>query len=400
MRTRRYQVRKDTLAVVDRGHPWIFREQLSSAAGVFADGDWLKLVDGTNKVIAHGIYEASGAIAIRIMRRGPQPVDAVFIKAQLAAAIAKRTALASTTDGIRLVNGESDGIPAVVIDRFGDDLVIASYSAGADAIARYAGRVLGATAGDIVGPARSITLRPARRRQRGVASELPQRRVLRGTPSEIARFVEDGANYAVDLAEGHKTGAYLDLRGLRRGLGSWTDGTVAVNPLRDARVLNLFAYTGMLARAAEHAGAQSITSVDASERALAFAAEYHVDDRERHQFVTADVFEWLPALSESEQFDLVIVDPPSMTSNKTQVPGALNAYRKLYKAAARHVRPSGAIVAACCTSRIERAEFHHAVSEALGHRFKKTRELTPEVDHPVGFPQADYLKIAWWRRTV
>lgn len=141
-------------------------------------------------------------------------------------------------------------------------------------------------------------------------------------------------------------------------------------------------------------------SVDASARALAFAAQHNATDAERHQFVTADVFEWLPALAETETYDLVIVDPPSMTSHKAAVPGALNAYRKLYKAAALHVRPQGAIVAACCTSRIERAQFHHVVSEALGHRFKKTRELTPEIDHPVGFPQADYLKIAWWRRTV
>src|SRR5688572_9585501 len=133
---------------------------------------------------------------------------------------------------------------------------------------------------------------------------------------------------------GHKTGAYLDLRGLRRELAS-------SDQLRGARVLNLFSYTGMLARAAEAAGAEHVTSVDASERALAFAAEYHVVDRERHAFVTADVFEWLPTLSAEQQYDLVIVDPPSMTSTKAKVPAALAAYRKLYRAAADHVRSGG-----------------------------------------------------------
>ncbi len=389
MHARRYQIKKDAAAIIERGHPWLFREQLSTAATVFGDGDWLRLVDGQNKLVGHGIYEADGAIAIRILRKGAEAPNAAYFAAQLSTALAKREALVSRTDGIRLLNGESDGIPAIAIDRFGDAIVIASYSAGADAIARFLGRTLARTQQhrDVIGPATSITLRPARRRQSPADA-----RTLYGETRSTGRFTEDGLTYAVDLAEGHKTGAYLDLRGLRHDL--------ATAALKDARVLNLFSYTGMLARAAEAGGATQVISVDASARALAFAAEYNATDAERHQFVTADVFEWLPALAETETYDLVIVDPPSMTSHKAAVPGALNAYRKLYKAAALHVRPNGAIVAACCTSRIERAQFHHVVSEALGHRFKKTRELTPEIDHPVGFLQADYLKIAWWRRTL
>ncbi len=498
MRPRRYQLRKDAVAIVERGHPWIFRAQLSSAAEVFADGDWLRLVDGANRVVGHGIYEAEGAIAIRIVRRGPEPPDGSWLRDQLAAAISRRAALIERTDGIRLVNGESDGLPAIAIDRFGDHVVVASYAAGADAIARYLARALAAEAeradlddlddldddldaigaadddfddldelhdlvihepsgpaprasaepgdddvednadqpaqdpGDrsgpidratldddasgpvdraelsdlgldepaleadlaaLIGPAFSITVRSGRRRQHGGVTPPP--RAIRGRAPDVARFVEYGITYAVDLAAGHKTGAYLDLRALRRDLAASRE---AGGLAGGARVLNLFAYTGMLARAAEAGGAISITSVDASARALAFAAEYHVVDRGRHKFVEADVFDWIPRLAD-EPFDIVIVDPPSMTSSKAKVPAALAAYRKLYRAVAKHVRPGGALVAACCTSRIERTEFHRVVSESLGHRFKKTRELTPEPDHPVGFPQADYLKIAWWRRT-
>jgi 23S rRNA (cytosine1962-C5)-methyltransferase len=157
----------------------------------------------------------------------------------------------------------------------------------------------------------------------------------------------------------------------------------------------------MLGRAAEVAGAASIVQVDASERALAFAAAHHVTDPARHRFVTADVLAWLPALPpDGDRFDLVIVDPPSMTSRKAQVPAVLAAYRKLYRAAARQVRPGGAVVAACCTSRVPRATFHQVVREALGADFAMERELPTEPDHPVGFPEADYLKIAWWRRTT
>ena len=425
---RRYQLRKEAIGVVHR-HPWIFREQLSSAATVFADGDWLRLYDGANQIVGHGVYEAEGAIAIRVVRSGTAPVDARYFRGRVAAAVAKRADLAEHADGIRLLHGESDAVPAVVIDRFGDVLVATSYSAGLDGVARYVAQLLehadvlaaadapearpgptppkikakpgvpAATPGkvlptkpglhalaQVIGPATHVVLRPAHRRHADAAPA----RVLRGQPPAVAHFTEDGLRFAVDLEAGHKTGAYLDLRGLRRD--------IATAPLAGARVLNLFAYTGMLGRAAEHAGATDITQVDQSARALAFAAAHHTVDAARHHFVEADVFEWLPAHPETELYDLVIVDPPAMTSRKMQVPAVLAAYHKLYRAAATHVKPGGQLVAACCTSRVTRDAFARTVRAALGPAFGHTRDLPPEADHPVAFPQADYLKIAFWKR--
>jgi 23S rRNA (cytosine1962-C5)-methyltransferase len=385
MKPRRYQLRKEAVGVALR-HPWIFRDHLSSAASVLRDGELLRLVDGDNRVVGHGFYEASGAIAIRMLRRGPAPPDAAWLRGQLTTAVARRAELATRTDALRLVHGESDGLPAVVIDRFADTLVVSSYSAGADALARYAAHAVRQPSA-IVGPARHVVLRPAHLRH-GPAEPA---RVLRGAPPELVHITEGGLTLAVDLATGQKTGTYLDLRGLRR--------EVAAAPLAGARVLNLFAYSGMLGRAAEIAGAGAIVQVDASERALAFAAAHHAGDPAKHTFVAADVFDWLPALT-AEPFDLVIVDPPAMTSKATQIPSVLAGYRKLYRAAARHVRPGGALIAACCTSRIERAVFHQTVREALGEPFTLHHEIPPEPDHPVGFPQADYLKLAWWVRSA
>jgi 23S rRNA (cytosine1962-C5)-methyltransferase len=387
---RRYQLRKEAVGVALR-HPWIFRDHLSSAASVFADGTRLRLFDGHNRVIGHAIYEATGAIAIRMLRRGEAAPDAAWLRAQLAAVINRRAALAAHTDAIRLVHGESDGLPAIVVDRFADTLVVSSYSAGTDGLARYTARALAAglpgTNIDpaILGPATHVVLRPARLRH---ATGEPTR-IIRGTPPGVVTIHEHGLALAVDLATGQKTGTYLDLRGLRR--------EVAAAPLAGARVLNLFAYSGMLGRAAEAAGASTIVQVDASERALAFARDHHVTDAAKHQFLVADVFDWLPTFAPDAPFDLVIVDPPSMTSKATQVPGVLAAYRKLYRAAAKLVRPGGRVVAACCTSRIERDVFHRTVREALGGAFSLDHEIPPEPDHPVSFPQADYLKIAWWR---
>jgi 23S rRNA G2069 N7-methylase RlmK/C1962 C5-methylase RlmI len=476
VKPRRYQLNKQAVVVARAGHPWIFRDQLSSAASVFADGDWLRLHAGDNTIVGYGIYEASGAVAIRILRRGADRPDAAWVRNRLIAALARRRELAATTDGIRLLHGESDGIPAVVADRFGDSIVVASYSAGADALALYVARLFASRDLDarlprpdlalsaidiraIVGPARNVVLRPGRRR---ASSAMPVR-VIRGTAVDVARFVEDGVDYAVDLA-GHKTGAYLDLRGLRhaiRGAGASpstttepsttsttpgpststelsttagpstttvgtsttvartstsaradassradtsppsarADDSPALPSLAAARVLDLFSYTGMLALSAELAGARDILSVDASTPALELAKQFHVRDPSRHRFVTADVFDWLPALDAAEQFDLVLVDPPAMTSRKSQVRGVLAAYTRLYRAAAKHVQPGGAIVAACCTSRIERGVFRDTVRAALGDGFHLERELRPEPDHPVRFAQSDYLKITIWRRS-
>jgi 23S rRNA (cytosine1962-C5)-methyltransferase len=398
MTPRRYQLKKDALAIVERDHPWIFRDQLSSAAQVFRDGDWLRLVDGANRIIGYGIYEAEGAIAIRMLRKGTERPDAVWLKTKLTTALARRglgalrgeivepghdpgPTLASITDGLRLVHGESDGIPAVVADRFGDTLVAQSYSRGADGLARFCAMAL---ARELDIP--NVLLRPALRRK---APDQPPR-VLRGSPPAVATFTEEGVTFSVDLAEGQKSGAYLDLRGLRRA--------IRTSPLTGARVLNLFAYSGMLGKCAELAGATSITQVDSSERALAFAAAHHVGDPAHHTFVTADVFQWLPPLAATEMFDVVIVDPPSMTSNKAQVPAVLAGYRKLYRAAAPHVKPGGILVAACCTSRVEPGEFHKTVSDTLGGGFVRDQVIPAEPDHPVAFEQADYLKIGWWRK--
>lgn len=391
MKWRRYQLRKEAVGVALR-HPWIFRDHLSSAAAVFHDGERLRLFDGHNRIVGHGYYESTGAIAIRMLRRGDQTPDAAWLRAQLAAVIAKRAELARTTDALRLVHGESDGLPGLVVDRFADTLVITSYATGADALARYAAAALGRApelSGAVVGPARNVLLRPARLRQRTDDAPVVTR-VLRGAaPAEVA-IKERALSFAVDL-DGQKTGTYLDLRGLRREL--------AATPLAGARVLNLFAYSGMLGRAAEAAGASTIVQVDASERALAFARAHHVTDAARHDFVVADVFDWLPQL-EAAPFDLVIVDPPSMTSRAGQIPAVLAGYRKLYRAAAKHVKPGGALVAACCTSRIERDVFRKTVGDALGAGFALDHELAPEADHPVGFPQADYLKILWWKKSA
>ncbi|MBP6633798.1 MAG: class I SAM-dependent methyltransferase [Kofleriaceae bacterium] len=388
---RRYQLNKHALAIVRSGHPWIFRDQLSSAAAVFASGQWLRLVAGDNQVVGHGVYEADGAIAIRVLSRGAERPRAPSWRARVEAALARRAPLRAETDAWRALHGESDGLPAVVVDVFGDVVVAQSYSAGVDGLTRWAGRLVA----DHVG-ARAVVWRPARRRVGAVrsgptgAGAAEPGRLLRGVLDGPVTVREGDRRLVVDARAGQKSGSYLDLRGLRRH--------VAALPLAGARVLNLFAFTGGLATAAGAAGAGEVWNVDASEAALAHAAAHHDPPGAIVRQIKADIFTWLGGLDAAESFALVIVDPPSMTSRIEQVPAVLASYRRLYQAAGRHVAAGGVLLAACCTSRVTRAQFDRAVREGLGAGFTHELDLLPELDHPATFAEARYLKIAQYRR--
>jgi 23S rRNA (cytosine1962-C5)-methyltransferase len=363
----------------------VFRDQLSSAAGALADGQWLALYDGSNRIVGHGIYEAEGAIGIRVLARGAARPDAAHFRRTIDAALARREALRQETDAFRAIHGESDGLPAVVVDVFRDVVVVQTYSAGTEALGRWAAAYVARAVG-----ARFVVAKPARRRVG--AAELAPPRVLRGgaaVPEEVP-FREGALTFVARPKSGQKSGTFLDLRGLRR--------RVAAMPLAGARVLNLFAYTGTAGRAAEAAGAREIWQVDRSTSALELGEQHHAADASKHTWIAADIFEWLPALDASEQFDLVIVDPPSMTSRIAQVPDVLATFGRLYKQAARHVAPGGTLIACDCTSRVSRGTFRATVGGVLGKAFALDDELPAEPDHPVGFAEADYLKILVFRR--
>jgi 23S rRNA (cytosine1962-C5)-methyltransferase len=389
----RYQLNKHALQIVEAGHPWLFRDQLSSAAGALADGQWLRLVDGQNRVVGHGIHEAEGAIGVRVIARGDTRPDAAHFGRAVDAALARREALRAETDAFRAIHGESDGLPAVVIDVFAQTVVLQTYSLGSEALGRWAAarvaRAVGATA---------IVDKPAQRRRRGKLDDdaprdehgEPLARVLRGRPDPEVTFREGALTLTARPLTGQKSGTFLDLRGLRRRLATMT--------LDGARVLNLFAYTGTLGLACEHAGAKEILQVDRAMAALELAEAAHTLDKSRHTFLCADIFSWLPALDRSERFDVVIVDPPSMTSRMDQVQQVLSSYKRLYKRVAPHVPPGGLLVAACCTSRVSRQTFITTVGSTLGSDFRLEADLPPEPDHPVAFREADYLKVTLWRR--
>jgi 23S rRNA (cytosine1962-C5)-methyltransferase len=379
-RPRRYQLKRTAVQVFDRGHPWLYRGQMSTAAGVFDNGQWLRLVDGENQIYGHGMYEAEGAIAVRLIARGAREPDAAWVAETVEHALSRRHELGARTDAFRAVHGDSDGLPAVVFDVFAGVGVLQTYSRGADALGRLvATRVRRAL--DLG----AVIWKPTRRRRDSYPGAP---RVLFGRTPEPVIVHEDGMSFCVDVLGGQKTGAFLDLRGLRRWL--------AARELGGARVLDLFSYTGALGVAAARAGAAEIWHVDTSRAALDFGAAHHRASAApgcEHRWIQADIFDWLPRMDRGERFDVIIVDPPLMTSRIADVPQVLAAYRRLYKGVREHLAPGGHLVACCCTSRITYDELRRALDRALGPRLAFTERLPPEPDHPVGFAEADYLKI-------
>ncbi len=375
---RRYQLNKDAVQVLNSGHPWLFRTHLSSAAEVFRDGQWLALYDASNKVVGHGIYAKEGLIGIRLLKRGEHPAGLSWLRKTLEKAWIKRAEWARINryEGVRLLHGESDGIPGVVIDQYGKYAVLQTYSSSVDAVGRYCARWI-AKQQELEGVLWKF---PVKRKNQKKTD-----RILFGKAPSAIVFGEGDLKLTVELGEGQKSGAFLDLRGLRQWL--------ATQDLKGKRVLNLFSYTGTLGLACEHAGAKEVWNVDISDGALEAGKKFHAKDSGRFRWIKADVFDWINSLSPEEKFDLIIVDPPMMASRKEQVPVALRAYKKIYRTVLSHLVPGGRIVGACCTSRISRKSFDEEIKKTLGNTMKRKHVIVPEPDHPVGFAEADYLKI-------
>lgn len=352
------------------GHPWVFRGGLSSAASIFPDGQWLHLVDGHNKPVGYGIYQAEGVVAIRFL--GEQLPDVRELDRRIKRALGRRDRLRSETTAVRAINGESDALPGVVLDLYGEVGVLQTYSSAVDALGRYVAARVRQRLG-----LRTVLWKLPRRR----AGQTLEDRVLWGAPVETVSFREGPLELFADLRGGQKSGTFLDLRGLRREM--------LQRDLKGKRVLNLFSYTGALGLACQHAGASEVVNVDQSQAVLDFGAKHHGGPAQR--WVRQDLLsgEW-DAIPQGE-FDVVVADPPPMTSRGDQVERVLAAYRKLYRRCQERLARGGLLVACCCTSRISEEKLRSVLDREIDNRFR--RRLPPEPDHRPGFPEADYLKV-------
>jgi 23S rRNA (cytosine1962-C5)-methyltransferase len=342
-------------------------------------GMWVHAQSG--EASAYGLWDNDSQIALRIYSdRGP--LDQAGVTARIKRAWDLRQGLLSRdTDAYRLINGEGDGLPAIVVDVYGPYAVLATYG--------EAVRVLV----PLVVAALKLVVAPRGILWRSMTSDAktaaPQWVEGEPAPSDL-QIVECGARYFADLVEGHKTGLYLDQRENRQTLRRYC---------RDAHVLNLYAYTGGFSVPAALAGAQRVTSVDIAAPALQRAKDnFRLNqlEPERHQFQAADCFEFLKQRAAAhEMYDLVICDPPSMAHSRAQLDDALRAYTGINALGLRAVKDGGYYAASSCTAQVSPDAFPQMLARRAGRSAQIVHESGHAWDHPVklAHPEGRYLKF-------
>ncbi len=378
---------------VRRGHPWVFREAILRAKGEAHTGAPATLIDDAGRTLAHGVYDAASPLAVRVW--GATPVDGALVASRLRAAFELRRALFrdGRTTAYRLLHGEGDRAPGLVLDRYGD---VAVLRTDGEAAAILATRHADALRDEL--RAEGVNTLVSRQSARARRAAEPRTEVLFGDapPARIA-VTEHGVPFEVDLADGQKTGAFLDQRENRARVGQLAASLRQAAPVR---VLNLFSYAGGFSLHAALEGAHT-TSVDVAPLAHKTAqASFKAAGLALtgHAFVAADVYAFLAdAKKKGLSWDIVISDPPSFAPSEKAVGRALSAYRALHGAAAAVLRPGGVLCAASCSSHVGLEAFLGTLDDdALGRAdLRVVDTYGPPADHPSlpAFPEGRYLKF-------
>lgn len=392
MKTIRLREGKDRSLL--RRHPWVFQGSIARGGG--DAGETVRVESADGRFLAWGAFSPASQIRVRAWSFDEgERIDAAFFARRVQQAVALRGRLAIDSDAVRLVHGEADGLPGLIVDRYGELLSAQFLSAGverwkaviADALLQATGCTRLYERSDA--SARKLEgLEPVRGWLRGGSDG-------QGEPATEVIITEHGWQLAVDVAAGHKTGYYLDQRDNRRLFAD------AVRQLGCRRVLNCYSYTGGFSVAALAGGAQEAVSVDSSAPALEQAVR-HVTmngfDASRHTACDADVnAELRRRLQAGERFDAIVLDPPKFAPNAASAERAARAYKDINRLALKLLAPGGLLLTFSCSGGISADLFHKIVAGAAadaevdGYLLKRL-EAAP--DHPttLTFPEGEYLK--------
>ena len=378
-----------------RHHPWVFEGAIDR--GRADAGETVRVEAADGRFLAWGAYAPSSKIRVRVWSFDEaERIDADFFERRLRAAVALRQRLAIDSDGVRLVHGESDGLPGLVVDRYGNTLVAQFGSSGVE---RHKALIVDALL-RATGCTRLYERSDASVRQREGLP--PVTGWLRGGGPTECVIHEHGWRMSLDVAEGHKTGYYLDQRDSRRDCAELT------RRLCLAEVLNCYSYTGGFTVAALAGGAHHVISIDSSAAALQRArhnVELNGFDLARCQFLDADVNASLRAfVAEGRRFDAIVLDPPKLAPSALHVERAARAYKDVNRLALRLLRPGGVLFTYSCSGAIGVELFQKIVASAADEAGVDAVILARHgaaPDHPTGlaFPEGEYLKgLVLWRR--
>jgi 23S rRNA (cytosine1962-C5)-methyltransferase len=377
-------------ASVLRRHPWIFSGAIEKVKGEPAPGETVRLMARDGRLLGVGGYSPASQIRLRIWSfDGDEKIDAAFFKKRLSAAVEGRRQLPDRLPGNagRLVYGESDGLPGLIVDRYGEYLVCQFLFAGVEFWKKTIVDALRE-----VYPCKGIYERSdaAVRAKEGLAETTGP--LYGSEPPANIEISENGCSFQVDVHRGHKTGFYLDQSRNR----------AAVTALAAGReVLNCFAYSGGFGIAALAGGARFVVNLDASRQALALAAANFALNGygdAHYENLCGDAFDVLRRLQETgRRFDMVILDPPKFAESKQHLNRASRAYKDIALQGCKLLRPNGLLVTFSCSGAIDPGLFQKITADALldaGRSGQIIRCLFQAEDHPVGlnFPESAYLK--------
>lgn len=377
-----------------RFHPWVFSGAVATIQGTPAEGDMVAVYSAEGQYLAAGHYQV-GSIAVRILSFDGDPQDPGFWRVSIARAVVMRQAVGldcfnpSSTDCFRLIHGEGDGLPGLIVDWYDGVCVLQAHSVG---MFRSKGRICEALK-DVLGDNlkavydKSSGTAPFKAGLELVDGYLYRRDDFRQSETSVR---ENGRRFLVNWEEGQKTGFFLDQRDNRALVGKYAAGR---------RVLNLFCYTGGFSVYALTGGAQSVDSVDSSAKAIALADRNLALNAPQDgcwKNICADAIEYLGACEEGK-YDLIIVDPPAFAKHRDALKNALRAYQRLNAAAIAKVAPGGLVFTFSCSQVVDKISFANTVFSAAaqtGRRVRIIDRFCQGADHPVSIyhPEGEYLK--------
>ena len=384
-------VKKGAARSFKSGGAWIYDNEVERIEGEFTNGDLVTVLDFDGYPLGNGFLNIHSKLRVRMMtRHAEQQIDEAFLRQRLLDAVRLRKQVIDTS-ACRLIFGEADFLPGLTVDKFGDVLVLESLALGMDRMKETVLRLLLEVLSGEGLPIRGVFERSDAKER--LKEGMERRKGFLSAPFDTkVEIRENGVRYLVDVAEGQKTGFFLDQKLNRRAIQRFAPG---------ARVLDCFTHTGSFALNAGLAGAREVLGVDASALGVAQATENAALNglSERVRFETADVFELLPKLEAAkERFELVILDPPAFTKSRETIKRAVKGYRDINLRGMKLVRDGGFLATCSCSHFMEQALFAKTIQEAARGARKRLRQVyfsTQAPDHPILWAAGEtyYLKF-------
>lgn len=373
------------------GGMWVYDNEIASTMGEIVDGGLVEVHDFDGYFMGIGYINRRSKITVRMMSRRTREIDRAFIEQRVRACVDYRKHTVDMSS-CRLIFGEADFLPGIVIDKFSDVLVVESLALGIDRFKPLVVELLKQVLKEEGMPIRGVYERSDAKVRLQEGMERFKGFIGEEFDTKVS-IVENGVKYMVDVKDGQKTGFFLDQKYNR----------AAIRPMcKDAKVLDCFTHTGSFALNAGMAGAKSVLGVDASELGVAQATENAALNglSDRVSFICEDVFELLPRLEkEGELFDVVILDPPAFTKSRNSIKNAVKGYRKINLRAMKLVKNGGYLATCSCSHFMNPELFSKTIGEAAANVHKRLRQIeykTQSPDHPILWSRDEeslYLKF-------